>query len=87
MGRGDGGSNEAPPDLIPRLAADGRPNLEPLPTARELMMELLPLIEWAKLQAVFALQASEAKRAERERAALYVLTDLGKRLRELTITW
>jgi len=85
MGRG--GTNEAPPDFVPRGSSDEQPTISTLPTARELMFELLPLIAWASLQAVIALNVSEEKRAERERYALGVLTDLGKRLGELSITW
>lgn len=85
MGRGDGGSNEAPP-VLRRESEPERPALAPLPSARELMMELLPLLAWAQLQVVIALEVPESKRTERERAALRVLAELRSRLRELVIT-
>lgn len=85
MGRGNGAGIE-PPNVGPRVTEPGRPPLEPLPTARELMQEVLPHIAWVAAHCVYALVAPEAKREARERAALHALGDLRTRLGEFVIT-
>lgn len=86
MGRGDGGSNEGLPDLD-RGPHEARPQIKALPTTRELLMELLPEIEWASMRVVWALTAPDiGTRHEREARAKRALLELRTRLRELVVT-